>query len=289
VSTTDLALELAGPSTRTRRGRELLRALLRSRTFIVGSIILAFWILDAIFWRVLAPYDPLATSGPFLTGPTSAHLLGTDELGRDVFSRVLAGAAPALTVAPLATLVGVLGGTTIGLLTGYYRRVDDILSRVVDAFLAFPVVVIALLVLTLLHTSESTVILVIGILFTPIISRTVRAAVLAQRDQEYVAAAQLRGESGFHVMVFEILPNITAPIAVESTVRLGYAIFTAATLSFLGVGLQIPSPDWGLTVATERVNISLNAWTVLGPSIALATVVVAVNLIADGLRETIEE
>jgi peptide/nickel transport system permease protein len=133
------------------------------------------------------------------------------------------------------------------------------------------------------------VILAIGILFAPIVSRTVRAAVLVERDREYVAAAQLRGESGLHVMVFEILPNITGPIAVEATVRLGYAIFTAATLSFLGVGLQIPSPDWGLTVATERVNISLNPWTVLAPAIALGTVVVAVNLIADGLREAIEE
>jgi peptide/nickel transport system permease protein len=289
MTTTDLALELVDSSGDTRRGRDLLRALVRSRTFAAGSLILGTWIVVAILWRVLVPYDPLATSGPFLAGPSGAHVLGTDELGRDVFSRVLAGAATALTIAPLATLLGVFGGTAIGLLSGYYRLVDEMLSRVVDAFLAFPVVIIGLLVLTVLPSSESTVILVIGILFAPIVSRTVRAAVLVERDREYVAAARLRGESGLYVMAFEILPNVTGPIAVETTVRLGYAIFTAATLSFLGVGLQIPSPDWGLTVATERVNISLNAWTVLGPAIALATVVVAVNLIADGLREAIEE
>jgi peptide/nickel transport system permease protein len=289
MTTTDLALELVDPGTEVRRGRELVRALLRSKTFMVGSIVLGAWIVTAIFWHAFAPYDPLSVSGPFLVGPSSGHLLGTDELGRDVFSRVLAGASTALTIAPLATLLGVVGGTAIGLVSGYYRRADEVLSRVVDAFLAFPVVIIGLLVLTVLPSSESTVILAIGILFAPIVSRTVRAAVLVERDREYVAAAQLRGESGLHVMMFEILPNITGPIAVEATVRLGYAIFTAATLSFLGVGLQIPSPDWGLTVATERVNISLNPWTVLAPAIALGTVVVAVNLIADGLREAIEE
>jgi peptide/nickel transport system permease protein len=289
MSVAELTVELQRPSTRSLRARELGRALLRSRTFLAGAVLLGFWILDALFWRAIVPYDPLHSGTEFLAGPSGAHLLGTDDLGRDVLSRVLAGAAPVLTVAPLATLIGLVGGTMIGLLGGYYRGiVDDVLGRAVDAFLSFPVVVIALLALTVLHTSESTVILVIGILFTPIISRTVRAAVLGEREKEYVAAAQLRGDSGLRVMVAEILPNVTGPIAVEATVRLGYAIFTAATLSFLGVGLQIPSPDWGLTVATERADLSVNAWTVLGPALALATVVVAVNLVADGLREVIE-
>jgi peptide/nickel transport system permease protein len=143
--------------------------------------------------------------------------------------------------------------------------------------------------LTVLGSSQVTVILVIGVLFTPIIARTVRSAVLVEREREYVAAARLRGDSAPYVMLAEILPNVTGPIAVEGTVRLGYAIFAAATLSFLGVGLQIPSPDWGLSVAVERVNLAVNAWTVLGPAIALATVVVAVNLVADGVRQAVEE
>jgi peptide/nickel transport system permease protein len=290
VSVSELTVEVERRPARTLRARELGRALLRSRTFMVGAVVLGFWILDALFWRAIVPHDPLHSGTQFLAGPSGAHLLGTDDLGRDVFSRVLAGATPVLTVAPLATLLGLFGGTAIGLLTGYYRGVvDDVLGRGVDAFLSFPVVVVALLALTVLHTSETTVIIVIGILFTPIISRTIRAAVLAERDKEYVAAALLRGDSGVRVMGAEILPNVTGPIAVEATVRLGYAIFTAATLSFLGVGLQIPSPDWGLTVANERADLTVNAWTVLGPAIALATVVVAVNLVADGLREVIEE
>lgn len=291
MSAADAAAAVATPSpTRGRRAGELGRALLRSRTFMVGAAILAFWVLDAIFWRAIVPHDPAATGTDILVGPSGDHLLGTDNLGRDVFSRVLAGATSVLTVAPLATLLGLVGGTTIGLVSGYYRGVvDDVVSRIVDAFLAFPAIVIALLALTVLGSSQVTVILVIGILFMPIIARTVRSAVLVEREREYVAAARLRGDSGPYVMLAEILPNITGPIAVEGTVRLGYAIFAAATLSFLGVGLQIPSPDWGLTVAVQRVNLSVNPWTVLGAAIALATVVVAVNLVADGVARAVEE
>jgi peptide/nickel transport system permease protein len=287
----DAATAVATPTpTRGQCASELGRALLRSRTFLAGAAILGFWVLDALLWRVIVPYDPGKTGTDILVGPSGSHLLGTDNLGRDVFSRLLAGAAPVFTVAPLATLIGLVGGTAIGLVSGYHRGlVDDVISRVVDAFLAFPAIVIALLALTVLGSSQVTVILVIGILFTPIIGRTVRSAVLVEREREYVAAARLRGDSAPYVMLAEILPNVTGPIAVEGTVRLGYAIFAAATLSFLGVGLQIPSPDWGLSVAVERVNLSVNAWTVLGPAIALATVVVAVNLVADGVRQAVEE
>ena len=287
----DAATAVATPTpTRGQRASELGRALLRSRTFLAGAVILGFWVLDAILWRAIVPHVPGQTGTDILVGPSGGHLLGTDNLGRDVFSRVLAGATPVLTVAPLATLIGLVGGTAIGLVSGYHRGlVDDVISRVVDAFLAFPAIVIALLALTVLGSSQVTVILVIGILFTPIIGRTVRSAVLVEREREYVAAARLRGDSAPYVMLAEILPNVTGPIAGEGTVRLGYAIFAAATLSFLGVGLQIPSPDWGLTVAVERVNLAVNAWTVLGPAIALATVVVAVNLVADGVRQAVEE
>jgi peptide/nickel transport system permease protein len=284
-----IAAETPGP-TRGQRAGDLGRALLRSRTFMTGAVVLLFWVLDALLWRAIVPHDPYASSAQILVGPSAGHLLGTDNLGRDVLSRVLAGAAPVLTVAPLATLIGLAGGTSIGLVSGYHRGlVDDVVSRIVDAFLAFPPVVIALLALTVLGSSQLTVILVIGVLFTPIISRTIRSAVLVEREREYVAAARLRGDPAPYVMVAEILPNVAGPIAVEATVRLGYAIFAAATLSFLGVGLQIPSPDWGLTVAVQRINLSVNAWTVVAPAVALATVVVAVNLVADGVRQAVEE
>jgi peptide/nickel transport system permease protein len=276
---------------RRRRRREFLRALVRSKTFVVGAAILVFWVLDAIFWRAIVPHDPLAV-GPIdtLKSPSSAHWFGTDNLGRDVFSRVLAGAATVLVIAPAATLLGLVGGTTVGLVTGFYRGwVDDVVSRVVDAFLALPLIVIAVLVLASLGRDTRNIILVIGIIFTPLIGRTVRSAVLVEREREYVAAARLRGERGIRIMVWEILPNITGPIMVEATVRLAYAIFTATTISFLGLGLQDPSPDWGLQIANGRAYLQVAWWMVIFPAAALATLVVGVNLVADGLKRVVDE
>jgi peptide/nickel transport system permease protein len=276
---------------RRRRRQEFLRALVRSKTFVVGAVILVFWVLDAIFWRAVVPHDPLAV-GPIdtLKSPSGSHLFGTDNLGRDVFSRVLAGSSTVLVIAPAATLLGLVGGTIVGLVTGFYRGwVDDVVSRVVDAFLAFPLIVIAVLVLASLGRDTRNIILVIGIIFTPLIARTVRSAVLVEREREYVAAARLRGERGIRIMLWEILPNITGPILVEATVRLAYAIFTAASISFLGLGLQDPSPDWGLQIANGRAYLQVGWWMVIFPAAALATLVVGVNLVADGLKRVVEE
>ena len=182
--------------------------------------------------------------------------MGTDRLGRDVLSRVMVGSRDVLIVAPLAALLGVAAGTLLGLVMGYYRgAVDDVLSRLVEAFLALPVILVGLLTLVVLGTSPLVVIFVVGILFTPIVARTVRSAVLSERELDYVTAAKLRGESGFFILSREIFPNVLGPTVVEMTVRFGYAIFTVATLSFLGVGLQPPSPDWGLSVSQEYTNM----------------------------------
>jgi peptide/nickel transport system permease protein len=272
------------------RAKALVLVLLGSWTFIVGAAILSFWIVDALIWPILVPYDPEALAGATLRAPSLAHWFGTDDLGRDVFSRVLAGAATTLTVAPAATALGVVGGILVGLFTGFYRGIaDDIIMRIVDSLLAFPLIIIAVLVISILGPSVTNVILVIGIVFTPIVARTVRAAVLVEREREYVAAAKLLGNSGPYIMCAEILPNISGPIAVEVTIRLGYAIFTSATLSFLALGIQQPSPDWGLTISIGRAYLQIAPWEVLFPAAALATLIVAVNLVADGLRQVLEE
>ncbi len=274
---------------RRQRMRQLAVGLLHSKTFLIGTAILLFWILDAFFWPLFVPHDPLAIGTVYLKGPSSQHWFGTDELGRDVFSRVLAGATTVLQIAPAAAALGLLGGISVGLVTGYYRGlVDDVAMRLVDALLAFPLLIIAVLVLTALGPSILNVIVVIGIVFTPVIARTVRAAVLAERDREYVSAAKLLGEPAIFIMIREILPNIMGPIVVEATIRLGYAIFTAATLSFLTLGVQAPSPDWGLTISQGRAFVQIAPWYVLFPALALATLVVALNLVADGLREVLE-
>jgi peptide/nickel transport system permease protein len=164
-----------------------------------------------------------------------------------------------------------------------------VIGRIVDAFLSLPLIIIAVLVMASLGRETRNVILVIAIIFMPLVGRTVRSAVLVEREREYVAAARLRGERGTYIMYAEILPNITGPVLVESTVRLGYAIFTAATLAFLGLGLQPPSPDWGLTIAQGYEYISIAWWIIVFPALALATLIVGVNLLADGLRVVVEE
>lgn len=271
--------------------RERLALLKRSRTFLVGVAILAVFVIFAIFGETLAPDDPFATD-PLedLAAPSSDHWFGTDRVGRDILSRVIVGARDIMLVAPAATLLGTVLGTALGLVTGYFRGVvDDVLSRVIDAFLAIPVVILAMLVITSLGPSNVTLIIVIGLVYAPIIARTVRAAVLQEREMEYVAAAKLRNEKTPYVLFAEILPNVMGPVMVEFTVRLGYAIFTVATLSFLGFGIQPPAPDWGLQVAEHYGLISGGYWwPVLFPALAIGILVVAVNMIAEGIAKAFE-
>jgi peptide/nickel transport system permease protein len=292
VSTVDdLAPIVVHDSARESR-RERLRLVLRSKTFLVGAVIVAFWLFCAVFGPAVVPDDPYTDDIlNKLQPPSSEHWFGTDRLGRDVFSRVIVGSRDILIVAVLATVLATVVGTALGLVTGYFRGlVDEAIMRVVDAFLAIPVVVIGLVALTTFEdVSRLTLVLVIGIVFTPIIARTVRAAVLTERELEYVEAARLRNEHTPYVLFGEMLPNVLAPVLVEFTVRLGYAIFAIATLSFLGLGIQPPAPDWGLQISENYVNLFAGDWwPTFFPALAIATLVVGVNLIADGLTQAFE-
>jgi peptide/nickel transport system permease protein len=271
--------------------RETLRQLVRSKTFLAGFLIVSFWVFWAIVGAHLTPQDPLAQTTDVLVRPGSGHLLGTDSLGRDVLSRVLGGATSVLEIAPLAMLLGIAGGTILGLVTGYFRGiVDESISRVIDAVLALPLIVIAVTAIVALGASTPTLIVVIGAVFTPIVARTVRAAVLAERELDYVQAARLRGERAPYVLFVEILPNVMGPIVVEATVRLGYAIFAVAGLTFLGFGVQPPSPDWSLQISQNYTLLAGGSywWTVLFPGLAIASLVVGVNLVADGLTQVLD-
>jgi peptide/nickel transport system permease protein len=271
--------------------RERLRLLYRSPTFIVGCVLFGIWIVCALFGSLIAPHDPQFPDVlNKLVGPSGEHLFGTDRLGRDVLSRTIVGARAVLIIAPLATLLGTAIGTTIGLVTGYYRGlVDEAIMRVVDAVLAIPLIIIALLAIVALGPSRLTLILVIGFVFSPIIAKTVRAAVLGEAQLEYVQAARLRNERSPYVMFAEILPNVMGPVIVEFTVRLGYAIFTVATLSFLGFGADPSIPDWGQDISQHYQFISGDVWwPVLFPSLAIATLIIGINLIADAIAHTFE-
>ena len=264
--------------------------LLRRPTFLVGAAILLFWVVCALFGHAFAPYNPLAQQLLSANAaPSGAHWFGTDPLGRDVLSRVIVGARSILVITPLATVLGTVLGTALGLAMGYLGGVVDLLaSRIVEAVLALPAVVIAFLFIVALGPSTITLIIVIGFIFTPLIARTVRAAVLAERHLDYLSSARLLGEGRARIMFGEILPNVLPAILVEFTVRLGYAVFTVATLSFLGFGVQQPTPDWGADISANYSGLLAGYWwQTLFPALAIASLVTAVNLITDSIEQVL--
>jgi|HubBroStandDraft_2_1064218.scaffolds.fasta_scaffold22415_3 peptide/nickel transport system permease protein len=271
-------------------GQAWWRLLLRRPTFVIGACILLFWIVCAIFGHQIAPYSPLAQQ--LLnnnTAPSAAHWFGTDTLGRDMLSRVIVGARDMLVITPLATILGTVLGTALGLAMGYFGGwFDLVVGRLVEAVLALPAVIIAFLFIVALGPSTGTLIVVIGLIFTPLIARTVRASVLTERHLDYLASARLLGESPVRVMVFEILPNVLPSILVEFTVRLGYAVFTVATLSFLGFGIQPPTADWGADISANYVTLGAGYWwQTLFPALAIASLVTAVNLVTDSIEQVL--
>jgi peptide/nickel transport system permease protein len=271
---------------RRRARRERFRLLIRRPGFIIGSVLLLFWLVCAAGGDRITPFDPINDFDQPNSRPGLDHLLGTDHLGRDVLSRVMAGARDVLIAAPAAALVSVAIGTFLGLLMGYYRGwIDEVFGRIIEALLSIPVVLVGLLIVSSLGASRIVVAGAVAVLFTPIVTRTVRAAVIAEAQLDYVTSARLRGESGLFVMTREILPNVSGAIIVELTVRVGYAVFTIATLTFLGAGIQPPSPDWGLQINdTYRLIQAGQWWPTLFPAIAIASLVISTNLVADSIE-----
>jgi len=266
------------------------RLLLRRPTFIAGAAILLFWVVCAVFGNMIAPQDPLAQSLLATNKPPSgAHWFGTDQLGRDMFSRVIVGARSILVISFFATLLGTVAGTALGLAMGYLGGVVDMIGgRIVEAVLALPLVVVAFLFVVAVGPSPLTIIIVIGLVFTPLIARTVRSAVLVERQQDYLSSARLLGENRTYIMFVEVLPNVLPTVLVEFTVRLGYAIFAIASLSFLGFGVQPPTPDWGADIyANYGVLPAGYWWMTLFPALAIASLVIAINLVTDSIEQVL--
>ena len=258
---------------------------------MIGLGILLGWILVALGAPWLAPFPPNATLLPFAPPGTvfegsKKFLLGTDHLGRDILSRILYGARTVLVYAPLATGCAYVVGILMGLTAGYKRGwVDALLSRVSDIVLSFPVLVLYVLIIATVGASAVNIVLAITFASTPGIMRIVRGLTLDLRQRDYVAAAQIRGESTLRIMLVEILPNALGPLIVDACLRLGYVTFTIGVLGFLGLGLPPPTPDWGSMINETRTMAQVFPWMALFPCLAISSLVLGLNLLADGLRD----
>ena len=256
---------------------------------LVGLAIVLFWVAAGILAPLLAPYPPNATDVLAAAHPTpsAVHLLGADQLGRDILSRLLWGARRVLTVAPIAVLSAVVVGSFLGLVAGYYRGfVDLLISRLADILLSFPVIILYMIVLTLFGSSAFNIILVVAVTKAPIIARIVRGLTLQLREREYVAAAKMRGEQALYIMLVEILPNARGPLIVDMCLRMGYTTIIIGVLGFLGIGLPPPDPDWGGMVKDTYGMMSVWPHMSLIPCAAISSLVIGFNLLAIGLRES---
>ncbi|HID53120.1 MAG TPA: ABC transporter permease [Anaerolineae bacterium] len=267
-----------------------LRQLYAKPASAVGATIFLAFVFLALFGPFLAPYGENEQVYADARQPPSAeHWFGTDNLGRDVFSRTLLGARDILVLAGMGTLLAVVAGTFFGLLSGYRGGwFDELFMRFFDSLLAMPALLLALLLLGLLGPNENSVMLVLVIVYTPIVARVVRSVVLSTKSKGYVEAAQIQGESQSHILFREILPAVTPALTVEAALRFSYAIFLVASLGFLGIGVQPPSANWGLMVSEGRAYVEQLPWALFFPAAAIALLVIGVNLMADGLRRVWE-
>ncbi len=264
----------------------------------IGLFIVLIHFLLAVFGSFITPYSPTAFGAENLQhrleGPTFAHPFGTDHFGRDVLSRVIAGARSIVWISVIGTTLGIFLGTVVGITSGYLGGwIDQISMRFMDWLLSFPSLLLALLLITIgaerFDIDESwLIIMVIGIAFMPNNSRVIRSASLTVKPLEFVQNARLRGEPLYYIVFREILPNVLPVIGVEATLRLSFALLLTASLGFLGLGVQPPTPDWGLMVSDGREFLSMAPWVALSPALAMGSLVIGVNLLADGIRQALQ-
>lgn len=284
-------LEIGQESIRQRsQGERVLALFLKNRAAVIGAVVLVCFVFMAVFADWVAPYDPLDEINPEgMAAPSRAHWMGTDRLGRDVLSRVIFGTRLSLLVGFVSVIIGTILGTMIGIAAGYTGGwVDSAVMRVIDAMIAFPGLLLALSIVIALGTGIRNVMLAVGIGGVPQYARLTRGTTLSAKENLYVDAARVIGCSSPRIMIRHILPNVIAPIIVISTLQVGTAILAGATLSFLGLGAQPPTPEWGLMVAAGRTYLGKAWWLSTFPGLTITVVVIAINLMGDGLREALD-
>ncbi len=267
------------------------RRLRRNPVGLAGTLVFVLFLLTAILGGLVAPYGYQAQDiASRLQPPGAAHLFGTDQYGRDIFSRILVGSRSIFLLSGSGTILAALVGVSVGLLAGYYGRLwDEALMRLLDVLLSFPPLLFALLLLATVGPSALNLLVVIAVLYVPTLARLARSMVLDLSTREFVEAARLRGERDVVILFREILPNALAPLLVEMSVRFSYSIFLVASLGFLGLGVQPPSPDWGLQINEARSYFSTAPWILLFPAGAISVLVVATNLMTDALRQALPQ
>lgn len=264
--------------------------LFHNKLAVTGSIILLLFILMAVFAPFLAPYDPFyMDTEAILSAPSAAHLLGTDNMGRDILSRIFYGARISLRVSIISVSIATVAGVILGVAAGYFGRITDgIISRILEIMFAFPEVLLALLIMSILGPSLNNIIIAIGIVYTPIFARITRGAVLSVKDSLYVEAARSIGVRDSTIIIRHILPNILSPILVQITLSLAFAILSEASLSFLGIGVEPDIPSWGIMLNNGRAWIEIAWWVGVFPGIAIALAVLGFNILGDGLRDVLD-
>jgi peptide/nickel transport system permease protein len=284
--------ETDGPRSGRQRGElaELWRRLRRNRAAVAGAAIVGVFVFLAAFAPLLAPFEPnVGALQDRLLSPSRAHWFGTDELGRDLFSRILYGARISLQVQLVAVILALLIGVFLGSIGGYLGgRIDNLIMRCMDVLLAFPSIFLALAIIAALGTGLFNLMLAAGISSVPAFARIVRASILSLKEREFVEAALALGSGNSRVMFRHLLPNCLAPIIVQSTLRMATVLLTASGLSFLGLGVQPPTAEWGAMLSNARSYLIVAPHVATIPGLAIMVVVVGFNLFGDGLRDTLD-
>jgi peptide/nickel transport system permease protein len=260
------------------------------RVILAGSLVLLLFLV-ALLAPFISPHDPIAVNADnaYLPPLSPSHLLGTDELGRDLFSRVLWGARVSLPVAFVAVAVGLFAGGVIGLISGYFGGVFDLLlMRLIDALLAFPALILAIAIVAALGPDLRNAMIAIGIVAIPVYARLVRALVLQLKQMEFVAATRSLGATPMRIILRHLIPNLLNPVIVQVSLSAGFAILAEATLSFLGLGAQVPTPDWGQMINTGATFLANDPWLAIVPGAAISVTVFSFNLLGDSLRDALD-
>jgi peptide/nickel transport system permease protein len=274
---------------------DVVRRLLRHRGAVAGLLIILLFFAAALLAPTLSPYNPLVQNlDRRLQGPSQAHLLGTDDFGRDILSRVIYGARISLTIGFISIGIAVAGGLVLGLVAGFYtagrwgRLIDTVIMRTSDILLAFPAILLAIAIVTAFGPGLRNAMLAIAIIYLPRFIRIVRASCLVEKEQSYVEAAQALGMSHRRLLFRHLLPNVIPPVIVQATLGLAEAIIEAAALSFLGLGATPPTPEWGAMLSEGRSYLRLAPWVTFFPGMAIFLIVVSFNLLGDGLRDALD-